>query len=65
MTFDDQVAFVRSLGVAPKCIRRKKSACTPEQWAAHREYMAARYRDPRCRAMHDRNQIKYLTRTGT
>jgi len=62
MTFDERVALARSRGVVAKCIRRKKADCTPEQWAAHREYMAARYRDPRCRAMHDRNQIKYLTK---
>lgn len=62
MTFDERVALARSRGVTPKCIRRKKSQCTPEEWAAHREYMAARYRDPRCRAMHARNQIKYLTK---
>jgi len=62
MTFDDRVALVRQRGIIPKCIRRKKADCTPEQWAAHREYMAARYRDPKCRAMHDRNQIKYLTK---
>jgi hypothetical protein len=64
MTFDDRVALIRSGGVAPKCIRRKKSDCTPEQWAAHREYMAARYRDPRCRAMHARNQLRYLARAA-
>ena len=62
LPFDAEVERLRSLGVTPKCIRRKKSDCTPEQWAAHREYMAARYRDPRCRAMHARNQIKYLTK---
>ncbi len=60
LRFDAEVKRLRSIGVAPKCISRKKADCTPEQWAAHREYMAARYRDPRCRAMHKRNQIKYL-----
>jgi hypothetical protein len=62
MTFDESVALARSHGVVAKCTRRKKQDCTPEQWAAHREYMAARYRDPICRAMHKRNQIKYLTK---
>ncbi len=60
--FDRRVALARSCGVAPKCTGRRKADCTPEQWAAHREYMAARYRDPRCRAMHRANQIKHLSK---
>jgi len=60
MTFDDNVAAIRAAGIVPKCTGKRKHQCTPEEWAAHREYMVARYRDPRCRAMHRRNQIKYL-----
>lgn len=60
MSFDADVKRIRSHGVKAKCIRKRKAECTPEQWAAHREYMAERYRDPRCRAMHVGNQIKYL-----
>lgn len=58
--FDEQVAEIRRQGIAPKCIRKPKSNCTPRQWAAHREYMRIRYLDPRCREMHKANQIKYL-----
>lgn len=61
-SFDEQVAIIRAIGTAPKCIRKLKSRCTPEEWAAHREYMRLRYVDPRCRKMHIANQIKYLSR---
>lgn len=61
-SFDAQVAAIRRAGVTPKCIRKPKSRCTPEQWAAHREYMRLRYADPVCRAMHQANQIKYLSK---
>lgn len=60
--FDAEVAAIRQAGIQPKCIRRPKHLCTPEQWAAHREYMRLRYADPRCRAMHLANQTKYLAR---
>jgi hypothetical protein len=60
--FDNSVTAVRLAGVPPKCTCRRKADCTPEQWAAHRAYMAARYQDPRCRAMHRANQIKYLAK---
>lgn len=60
--FDAEVAAIRASGIAPKCIRKKKRECTPSQWAAHREYMAARYRDPQCRRMHKLNQLKYLAK---
>lgn len=60
--FDERVALLREIGIAPHPIRKKKADCTAEEWAAHREYMAARYRDPRCRAMHVRNQLKYLAK---
>lgn len=60
--FDERVAEIRAAGIATrhKPFGKKKSDCTAEEWAAHREYMAARYRDPRCRWMHKRNQIRYL-----
>lgn len=66
-SFDDRVAAIRAAGVSPKHKRygKKKADCTAEEWAAHREYMAARYRNPRCRAMHVRNQIKYLAKKAT
>lgn len=60
MSFDEHVRALRDKGIKPRCTGKKKYECTPEEWAAHREYMVARYRDPRCRAMHRRNQIKYL-----
>lgn len=60
--FDLIVMRIRSRGIAPRCIRKLKSLCTPREWAAHREYMAARYRDPRCKAMHKKNQLKHLAR---
>jgi hypothetical protein len=60
MTFDQRVAAIRRIGVKPRCTGKRKQDCTPEEWAAQREYMAARYRDPRCRAMHQANQIAYL-----
>lgn len=62
MTFDDSVRLIRNRGVEPRCTGKKKSQCTPEEWAAHREYMVARYKDPRCREMHRLNQIKYLAK---
>lgn len=61
-SFDERVAAIRRAGIAPKCIRKLKRFCTPEEWAAHREYMRLRYADPICRAMHKRNQIRYLAR---
>lgn len=61
-SFDEQVAIIRAIGIGPKCIRKPKSRCTPDEWAAHREYMRLRYADPRCRAMHKANQIKYLSK---
>jgi hypothetical protein len=60
--FDDRVRAIRDAGVAPKCIRKKKSECTPEQWAAHREYMRIRYLDPEVQYMHRLSQLKYLAR---
>lgn len=62
--FDERVAAVRARGVAPKHkpYGKRKRDCTAAEWAAHREYMASRYRDPRCRAMHVRNQMKYLAK---
>lgn len=60
--FDKRVAELRKAGIAPKCIRKLKSRCTPEEWASHREYMRQRYADPACRAMHQANQIKYLSK---
>ena len=59
--FDARVRFIRAAGIAPKCIRKPKARCTPEQWAAHREYMRLRYQDPECRRKHLVNQVKYLT----
>jgi hypothetical protein len=61
-SFDAAVAAIRASGIRPKCICKLKSRCTPEEWAAHREYMRLRYADPRCREMHVANQIKYLAR---
>lgn len=61
-SFDEQVAAIRAAGIRPKCIRKHKARCTPEEWAAHREYMRLRYADQRCREMHIANQIKYLAR---
>lgn len=61
-SFDAAVAAIRASGIRPKCIRKLKSRCTPEEWAAHREYMRLRYADPRCREMHLANQLKYLAR---
>jgi hypothetical protein len=58
--FDANVRAIRAAGVSPKCIRKPKHRCTPEQWAAHREYMRLRYLNPRCRQMHQLNQIKHL-----
>lgn len=58
--FDSAVAAIRRAGVRPKCIRRPKARCTPEQWAAHREYMRLRYQDPASRKKHIANQVKYL-----
>lgn len=60
VAFDDEVARLRSLGIQPKCTRKLKQHCTPEEWAAHREYMRLRYSDPRCREMHRINQITHL-----
>lgn len=60
--FDERVALIRKAGIAPRAIRKKKADCTAEEWAALREYMAARYRDPRCKAMHIRHQLKYLAK---
>lgn len=62
MTFDEKVKELRERGLAPRCTGKKKADCTPEEWAAHREYMVARYRDPLCREMHRLNQIKYLSK---
>ena len=62
MSFDELVAALRLCGVPPKCLRKPKSKATAYEWACHREYMAARYRDPRCRIMHDKNQLKYLSK---
>lgn len=61
-SFDAKVAAIRLAGVKPKCTSKRKADCTPEEWAAQREYMKARYADPVCRAMHRANQIKYLTK---
>jgi hypothetical protein len=58
--FDAEVKKIRAAGVSPKCTGKKKMDCTPHEWAAHREYMRARYADPELRAMHKRNQIKHL-----
>lgn len=65
--FDDRVAKIRAAGIKPrhKPFGRKKADCTAEEWAAHREYMAARYRDPRCREMHIKSQIKYLAKRAS
>lgn len=62
--FDLAVLTIRRGGIAAKHkpFGKKKADCTPAEWAAHREYMAARYRDPRCRAMHRRNQIAHLAK---
>lgn len=62
VAFDAEVARLRGVGVQPKCTNKRKTQCTPEQWAAHREYMRLRYLDPRCRAMHKANQIKHLSK---
>jgi hypothetical protein len=58
--FDATVRQMRDAGIRPKCTGKRKSQCSPEEWAAHREYMRLRYADPVLRAMHTRNQIKYL-----
>jgi len=60
--FDDRVREIREAGIAPKCIRRKKADCTPEQWAAHREYMRIRYLDPLVQRLHKASQLKYLAK---
>ena len=64
MLFDERVAEIRKSGVKPrhKPYGKKKADCTPEQWAAHQEYMAARYRDPVCKAAHRAYQIRHLAK---
>lgn len=64
--FDERVAQIRLRGVAPKHkpYGKKKADCTAEQWASHLEYIAARYRDPVCRAAHRVYQSRYLARKG-
>lgn len=63
--FDEEVRRLRLLGVRPKHKRcgKRKSECTPEEWAAHREYMAAWYRKPASKQSHRRSQIRYLSKT--
>lgn len=64
--FDERVAKVRAAGIRPKHrpYGKKKADCTAEQWAAHLEYLAARYRDPELRAAHKAYQVRYLARRG-
>lgn len=63
--FDERVVEIRAAGIAPKCIRKKKSECTPEQWAAHREYMRIRYLDPLVQHLHKASQLKYLAKKAS
>lgn len=65
--FDERVSQIRMRGVAPKHrpYGKKKADCTAEQWAAHLEYIAARYRDPVCRAAHKVYQIRHLAKRAT
>ena len=60
--FDAQVRAIRASGIAPKCIRKPKALCTPEQWAAHREYMRVRHLDPVARKWHKESQLRYLAK---
>lgn len=62
--FDERVRQIRASGIKPKHkpFGKKKADCTAEQWAAHREYMAARYRDPWCKAAHKTYQLRYLAK---
>lgn len=62
--FDERVQQIRAAGIKPKHkpYGKKKADCTAEQWAAHQEYMAARYRDPICRAAHKAYQLRYLAK---
>lgn len=62
MTFDEEVEAIRNAGVFPKSTSKPKSRCTPREWAALREYMVIRYRDPVCRAKHKESQRKYLAK---
>ena len=60
--FDAQVRAIRASGIAAKCIRKPKALCTPEQWAAHREYMRMRHLDPVARKWHKESQLRYLAK---
>ena len=62
--FDAQVAEIRARGIAPrhKPFGKNKVDCTPEQWAAHREYFKARYQNPALRLAHERYQRRYLAK---
>lgn len=62
--FDAEVARIRARGIAPrhKPYGKKKADCTPEQWAAHREYFKARYADPVLRMEHQAYQRRYLAK---
>lgn len=64
--FDERVQQIRTAGIKPKHkpYGKKKADCTAEQWAAHQEYMAARYRDPICKAAHKVYQLRYLAKRG-
>jgi hypothetical protein len=40
--FDREVASIREKGVEPRCTRKVKQSCTPEEWAAFLEYRQGR-----------------------
>lgn len=42
--FDEQVARLRAAGIFPVSTAKKKSQCTPEEWAANLEWRSGYYK---------------------
>lgn len=64
--YDEAVKKHLAAGISPKCVYgARKYVCTPEEWAAHREYYRQYSRRPVSKKARKIYEARWLSKKGT